>query len=200
MPLMHVDLYRLDSGAAVDDLGLEELASGAVVAIEWAERLPRPIEGSVTVKIEDLGGDAAALRSKNGSGAFIGDQRKLLPTRILLRSVVRRFLRDRHVVHVALAEAGLRDLDEPRFLLQRGNVGAAAIAHAGAQPADELVNHRRHAALVGDAAFDAFRHQLLLRALVRLSSSNSSWKYRSRLPRRIAPIDPMPRYSLKLRP
>jgi tRNA threonylcarbamoyladenosine biosynthesis protein TsaE len=56
-PLVHVDLYRLDSGAAVDDLGLEEMANGAVVAIEWAERLPRPLDGSVIVKIEDLGGD-----------------------------------------------------------------------------------------------------------------------------------------------
>src|SRR5687767_2145797 len=57
IPLVHVDLYRLERGAAVDDLGLEELASGAVVAIEWAERLPRPIDCSVTVKIEDLGSD-----------------------------------------------------------------------------------------------------------------------------------------------
>ena len=29
MPLVHVDLYRLESAAAVDDLGLEELADGA---------------------------------------------------------------------------------------------------------------------------------------------------------------------------
>ena len=56
-PLVHVDLYRLESGAAVDDLGLEELASGAVVAVEWAERLPRPLEDSVLIRIEDLGGD-----------------------------------------------------------------------------------------------------------------------------------------------
>ena len=57
VPLTHVDLYRLDSAAAVDDLGLEEMAIGAVVAIEWAERLPRPMEDSVTVKIDDLGND-----------------------------------------------------------------------------------------------------------------------------------------------
>ena len=57
IPVVHVDLYRLDSAAAVDDLGLEELANGAVVAVEWAGRLPRPIEDSVTVKIEDLGND-----------------------------------------------------------------------------------------------------------------------------------------------
>ena len=55
LPLTHVDLYRLDTAAAVDDLGLEEMGGGGVVAIEWAERLPRPLEGSVTVKIEDLG-------------------------------------------------------------------------------------------------------------------------------------------------
>src|SRR4029450_4508358 len=58
IPLTHVDLYRLDSAAAVDDLGFEELARGAVVAIEGAERLPRAIENRVTVKIEDLGEDA----------------------------------------------------------------------------------------------------------------------------------------------
>jgi len=61
VPLTHVDLYRLDSGTAVDDLGLEEMASGAVVAIEWAERLPQPFEESVTVKIEDLGGDTRRI-------------------------------------------------------------------------------------------------------------------------------------------
>ena len=60
-PLVHVDLYRLDSGAAVDDLGLEEMASGAVVAIEWAERLPRPLEDSVTVRIADLGNDSRRI-------------------------------------------------------------------------------------------------------------------------------------------
>ena len=61
IPLVHVDLYRLDTGAAVDDLGLEELANGAVVAIEWAERLPRRLEGSVTVKIDDLGSDSRRI-------------------------------------------------------------------------------------------------------------------------------------------
>ena len=60
-PLVHVDLYRLDTAAAVDDLGLEELASGAVVAIEWAERLPQPIDGSVTVRIADAGNDVRRI-------------------------------------------------------------------------------------------------------------------------------------------
>ena len=65
IPLVHVDLYRLETGAAVDDLGLEEMASGAVVAIEWAERLPRALEGSVTVKIGDLGNDNRLITVEN---------------------------------------------------------------------------------------------------------------------------------------
>jgi tRNA threonylcarbamoyladenosine biosynthesis protein TsaE len=60
-PLVHVDLYRIEGRAAVDDLGLEELADGAIVAIEWAERLPRPLDGSVIVKIEDLGSDSRRI-------------------------------------------------------------------------------------------------------------------------------------------
>lgn len=61
MPLIHVDLYRLESADAVDDLGLEELAIGGVLAIEWAERLPRAIDGSVSVTIEDLGADVRRI-------------------------------------------------------------------------------------------------------------------------------------------
>jgi len=57
VPLIHADLYRLDSVAAVEDLGLEELESGAVVAIEWSERMPRRPKHSVSVAIEDAGGN-----------------------------------------------------------------------------------------------------------------------------------------------
>jgi tRNA threonylcarbamoyladenosine biosynthesis protein TsaE len=66
-PLVHVDLYRLENGAAVDDLGLEEMANGAVVAIEWAERLPRRLDDSMTVKIEDLGDDSRRITIERGS-------------------------------------------------------------------------------------------------------------------------------------
>jgi tRNA threonylcarbamoyladenosine biosynthesis protein TsaE len=57
--LYHVDLYRLEP-AEIDDLGLEDLVSGAgIVAIEWAERWRgRPDgEGVVEVSIADAGED-----------------------------------------------------------------------------------------------------------------------------------------------
>ena len=51
LPLFHVDLYRLKP-AEVDDLGLDELTVGGVLAIEWPDRLPRPIEGAIAVRID----------------------------------------------------------------------------------------------------------------------------------------------------
>ena len=41
LPLVHVDLYRLER-ADLDEIGLDaDLAADGVVAIEWAERLQR---------------------------------------------------------------------------------------------------------------------------------------------------------------
>ncbi len=54
--LVHVDLYRLEP-AEVESLGLEELLAGpGVKAIEWADRLPHPPPGAVTVRIARLPG------------------------------------------------------------------------------------------------------------------------------------------------
>src|SRR5207237_3266242 len=70
IPLVHADLYRLDGGAAVDDLGLEDLCDGAVVAVEWAERMPRIPARSVSVRIEDAGGDTRRITiTPSGSSA-----------------------------------------------------------------------------------------------------------------------------------
>jgi tRNA threonylcarbamoyladenosine biosynthesis protein TsaE len=55
LPLVHIDLYRLHDPREVDDLGLEDLEIGSVVAIEWAERLPRTPRGAVRVSIADEG-------------------------------------------------------------------------------------------------------------------------------------------------
>jgi tRNA threonylcarbamoyladenosine biosynthesis protein TsaE len=57
LPLVHVDLYRLES-ADLDEIGLDsDLAARGVVAVEWADRLAQAIRGSVRVAIEDAGGD-----------------------------------------------------------------------------------------------------------------------------------------------
>ena len=57
LPLIHVDLYRLDR-ADLDEIGLDQdLAATGVVAIEWPERLLRTTAGAIDVKIADLGGD-----------------------------------------------------------------------------------------------------------------------------------------------
>ena len=37
--LAHVDLYRLESGSELADLGLDELLEEGVVAVEWGDRL-----------------------------------------------------------------------------------------------------------------------------------------------------------------
>ena len=66
--VQHVDLYRLDP-AETDDLGLEELPEdGALVCIEWADRLPRPVAGAVSVRIHDRGGDTRELVIKTPNG------------------------------------------------------------------------------------------------------------------------------------
>src|SRR2546425_810111 len=81
----------------------------------------------------------------------------------LLGPVVRRFFRDGHVVHVALAEAGGRDANQLRFALELRDRAAAAVAHPRAQTADELMDHGSNAAFVGDAPLNPFRHELLAR-------------------------------------
>lgn len=61
LPLIHVDLYRLDR-ADLDEIGLDEdLASRGVVAIEWAERLVRRIPAAIAVRIVDQGGDLRSV-------------------------------------------------------------------------------------------------------------------------------------------
>jgi tRNA threonylcarbamoyladenosine biosynthesis protein TsaE len=58
LPLIHVDLYRLDR-ADLDEIGLDQdLAATGVVAVEWSERLSRSLPGATVVTITDRGGDS----------------------------------------------------------------------------------------------------------------------------------------------
>ena len=69
--LVHVDLYRLDDPREIDDLGLEEVGQASVLAIEWAEKLPRPIPGAIDVRIDHAGGDTRTISvTRSGSSAL----------------------------------------------------------------------------------------------------------------------------------
>ncbi len=60
---VHVDLYRLDDDDEVFALGLwDDIADGAIVAVEWPERSPS-LTGAARfgVRIEDLGPTARRL-------------------------------------------------------------------------------------------------------------------------------------------
>jgi tRNA threonylcarbamoyladenosine biosynthesis protein TsaE len=61
VPLFHADLYRLTDPREIDELGLEDVAEGGVLAVEWADKLPRPIAGAVVVRIEHGDGDTRQL-------------------------------------------------------------------------------------------------------------------------------------------
>jgi N-acetylmuramate 1-kinase len=43
VPVAHIDLYRLQSSAEVDELGLAELLDGHILLVEWPEKLPKSI-------------------------------------------------------------------------------------------------------------------------------------------------------------
>jgi tRNA threonylcarbamoyladenosine biosynthesis protein TsaE len=61
LPLIHVDLYRLDR-AELDEIGLDQdLAAKGVMAVEWAERLVRRLPGASHVNIRDLGDDQRSI-------------------------------------------------------------------------------------------------------------------------------------------
>jgi tRNA threonylcarbamoyladenosine biosynthesis protein TsaE len=65
IPLVHVDLYRLNDAREIDDLGLDELGLESVLAIEWAEKLPRPMADAIEVRIEHGDGDVRRLTISN---------------------------------------------------------------------------------------------------------------------------------------
>ena len=41
IPLWHVDLYRIENSAELEEIGLDEAWGAAAMVIEWPERLPR---------------------------------------------------------------------------------------------------------------------------------------------------------------
>jgi tRNA threonylcarbamoyladenosine biosynthesis protein TsaE len=61
LPLVHLDLYRLDR-VDLDDIGLDaDQAARGVVVVEWPERLRHAVPGAVHVTIVDRGADARTI-------------------------------------------------------------------------------------------------------------------------------------------
>lgn len=69
-PLRHVDFYRVESSARLDDAGFEDLFDGAgVVVVEWADRFPSSLPAErLLIQIEFRGESTRSLRVR-GLGA-----------------------------------------------------------------------------------------------------------------------------------
>lgn len=68
VPVYHVDLYRIEVPADLDELGLEEILGGdGVAVIEWPERLGVFLpERAVRVRLRDLGGTEREISIEDG--------------------------------------------------------------------------------------------------------------------------------------
>ena len=69
--LVHADLYRIDSPAEIEELGLGDyLTRGCVIAVEWGEKLPGRLQaGAARVSIEYL---------EDVAGEHTAEQRKIM--------------------------------------------------------------------------------------------------------------------------
>ena len=66
LTLFHADLYRLNDPREIDDLGLDEIAADGVLAIEWAEKLPRPPVDAIAVRIDHADADDRVVVMESG--------------------------------------------------------------------------------------------------------------------------------------
>ena len=61
--LAHVDLYRLEQGDDLRDLGLDELLDAGAVVVEWGDRINKTVGAhAAMISIEHLGGDRRLIR------------------------------------------------------------------------------------------------------------------------------------------
>ena len=61
LQLAHVDLYRLEKGDKLGDLGLDELLDTGAVVVEWGDRIDG-VDAAV-ITIDHLGGDRRLIRT-----------------------------------------------------------------------------------------------------------------------------------------
>ncbi|HEX9099253.1 MAG TPA: tRNA (adenosine(37)-N6)-threonylcarbamoyltransferase complex ATPase subunit type 1 TsaE [Candidatus Dormibacteraeota bacterium] len=67
LQIAHVDLYRLEKGGELRDLGLDELLDAGAVVVEWGDRIDEMEEAggadAAMISIEHLGGDRRLIRT-----------------------------------------------------------------------------------------------------------------------------------------
>ncbi|HST35414.1 MAG TPA: tRNA (adenosine(37)-N6)-threonylcarbamoyltransferase complex ATPase subunit type 1 TsaE [Allosphingosinicella sp.] len=61
LPLWHVDLYRIEDAAELEEIGLDDARTDAVLLIEWPDRLPRLWPETLRLTLDILAGGARAL-------------------------------------------------------------------------------------------------------------------------------------------
>jgi len=64
IPLWHVDLYRIEDPAELEEIGLEEARGAGAMVIEWPERLPRLWPESLRLTLSVEPGGARALTAQ----------------------------------------------------------------------------------------------------------------------------------------
>jgi tRNA threonylcarbamoyladenosine biosynthesis protein TsaE len=64
IPVWHVDLYRIEHGSELEEIGLEEAREGAALLIEWPERLPALSQDALRLALEVLPDGARALTAQ----------------------------------------------------------------------------------------------------------------------------------------
>jgi tRNA threonylcarbamoyladenosine biosynthesis protein TsaE len=72
LPILHVDLYRLEDADELRELGIaDQIAEGAVLLVEWGERFPeiRSSHGlGIMLELADTGARNATLSARGSRG------------------------------------------------------------------------------------------------------------------------------------
>lgn len=63
VPLAHLDLYRIDELASIDDLGLEEQLEDAVLVIEWGDKVRERWGNAIHIRIVETGEQGRRLEA-----------------------------------------------------------------------------------------------------------------------------------------
>jgi tRNA threonylcarbamoyladenosine biosynthesis protein TsaE len=61
LPVWHVDLYRVEHGGELEELGLDDALYDAALLIEWPERLPALWPGTLRLTLGDAPGGGRSL-------------------------------------------------------------------------------------------------------------------------------------------